>query len=265
MVSGSVPASPQERWRYIFRVLQSDATVSTARLCREMAVSGETVRRDLKVLEGRGLLKRVYGGAIAPNSARTSEPPYPQRAGINAEAKLLIGEKAARLVTGEGSVFLDVGTTTAAVAQALAAGYRGVVTTASLLVANAFSDAADARLIVVPGQLRPGERSLTGTSTHDFLRRMHFDVALLSCGGVDASTGATDFNFEDVEIKRTVAANSRRTYVLADSTKFGVVGSFEIGTWHDLTGLIADRVPPDGIAAAARRAGSELVVASPRE
>ena len=42
-----------------------------------MAVSGETVRRDLKVLEGRGLLKRVYGGAIAPNSARTSEPPYP--------------------------------------------------------------------------------------------------------------------------------------------------------------------------------------------
>lgn len=94
---------------------------------------------------------------------------------------------------------------------------------------------------------------------------MHFDVALLSCGGVDASTGATDFNFEDVEIKRTVAANSRRTYVLADSTKFGVVGSFEIGTWHDLTGLIADRVPPDGIAAAARRAGSELVVASPRE
>lgn len=83
MVSGSVPASPQERWRYILRVLQSDATVSTARLCREMAVSGETVRRDLKVLEGRGLLRRVYGGAIAPNSARTSEPPYPQRAGIN--------------------------------------------------------------------------------------------------------------------------------------------------------------------------------------
>ena len=57
----------------------------------------------------------------------------------------------------------------------------------------------------------------------------------------------------------------RRTYVLADSTKFGVVGSFEVGTWHDLTGLIADRVPPDGIAAAARRAGSELVVASPRK
>ena len=260
-MSSRIGLTRAERQRYVLRLLRSDATVLTTRLCQDLSVSGETVRRDLKALEERGLLRRVYGGAMAPNAARSSEPPSRQRESTGADAKNEIGAAVAELVREHRSLYLDVGTTVAAVARALAGSYAGMVTTASLLVADALADSPRIDLIVAPGRLRHGEYALTGTATHEFLRRMHFDVAILSCGGIDASTGATDFTFDDIDIKRTVAASSQAAYVVADSAKFGVVGSYTIGSWHDLTGLVTNIRPPEGISTAIARACGRMVVA----
>src|SRR5699024_4518282 len=91
-----------------------------------------------------------------------------------------------------------------------------------------------------------------------FIEGIHCDVALLSCGGVDATAGTTDFDFDDVEIKRTVARNSERSYVLADSSKHGVVGTYTMGDWFDVNGLVTDQAPPRGLTAAVRAAGGRV-------
>lgn len=249
---------PTDRQAYILRRLDADGTVSTIDLSRALHVSGETIRRDFVTLAASGLLRRVYGGAVAPHAKRASEPPYVQRTSINAEAKHRIGELAAVLAGPRQSVFIDVGTTTMAVAAALPQGFDGTVVTHSLLVANTLADHEATEVLLAPGRLRRGEWSLTGTVTFEFLSRLRFDLAFLSCGGID-STGATDFTLDDVEIKRSVAAHSDRAFVLADSSKHHVVCTHEVVGWHDIAGLITNTEPPEGIVAGIRQAGGEIV------
>lgn len=255
----------QERHRFIARAIQSKASVSTIDLARSLRVSTETIRRDLVALEGNGILRRVYGGAVGPNRLRSSEPSFAERTTINADAKLVIGRVAAQCLSPGQTVFLDVGTTAQAVAKALAPSFRGTVVSHSLLVALELAKWPQADLVLAPGRLRRGEWSLSGTATHEFIRAMHFDVALLSCGGVDASDGATDFDFDDVEIKRTVAHHAKHVFVLADSSKHGVVGSYAFGGWYDVHGIITERPPPEGLSTAIRAAGGRIRLPVPPE
>lgn len=247
------------RRQYIERVLRSEASVNTLELARTLHVSQETIRRDLIHLEREGKLRRVYGGAVTPTRQQSSEPPFAQRATENTEEKRVIGELCARLVRDCRTIFVDVGTTAQAAAKVLAPVFKGTVVSHSLLVAVEMANNCDAELILAPGRLRRGEWSLSGTATHNFIRSMHFDVALLSCGGVDGAAGATDFDFEDVEIKRTVASNSERCYILADASKHGVVGSYDIGDWYDIRGLVTGAEPPQGLASRVRAAGAVIV------
>ncbi|MGC5617579.1 DeoR/GlpR family DNA-binding transcription regulator [Georgenia sp. Z1491] len=249
----------QQRYRHILRALRSQASVSTLELSRALRVSVETVRRDLVHLEREGLLRRVYGGAVTVTRQRSSEPSFDQRSAIREEEKRVVGELVRGLVRPGQSLFLDVGTTAQAVAAALAPSFEGTIVTHSLLVANEIARGTGAELVLAPGRLRRGEWSLSGTATHTFIRQMHFDLALISCGGVDAAAGPTDFDFDDVEVKRTVARNSERSYILADSSKHGVVGRYAIGEWFDVNGLVTDQPPPDGLAAAMRAGGGEVV------
>lgn len=247
-----------ERQGYIARRVETESSVSTIELARALHVSPETIRRDLIALEERGVLLRVYGGAVAPSRQRSSEPPYLQRMSLAADAKQRIGEVAAGLASAGEAVFIDVGTTAHQVARALAGSFRGTVVTHSVLAATELIQAPSIELLMAPGRLRRGEWSLTGTSTNAFLGRIHFDVAFLSCGGVDASAGPTDFDLDDVEVKRTVARNSRRALILADSTKYGAVGRYTIGDWHDVHGLVTDSPPPASLAGAIRAAGGSV-------
>ncbi|MDI9629742.1 MAG: DeoR/GlpR family DNA-binding transcription regulator [Acidobacteriota bacterium] len=248
----------QQRHSYIARAIQSGAQVQTIELARALHVSQETIRRDLMRLEEQGVLRRVYGGAIAPTRQRSSEPPLAQRSGINAAAKLAIGDIATRLVKPGQMIFVDVGTTAQAVARALAPVFKGTIVSHSLLVALEAAQDRQADLILAPGRLRLGEWSLSGSATHKFIQTMYFDVAFLSCGGVDASAGPTDFDLDDVEIKRTVARNSKQSFVLADSSKHGVVGRYSLGDWYDFGGLIADALPPDGLTRAITVVGGAI-------
>ena len=245
----------EERRRYILKELESEASVSTIELARALHVSQETIRRDLVQMENAGSLRRVYGGAVTLSRQRTSEPPFAQRTAVNADAKRVVGELAAGLVEPGQAVFVDVGTTAQAAARILARSFRGSIVSHSLLVALEVAQGPEADLILAPGRMRRGEWSLTGTATHRFIQAMRFDIALLSCGGVDATAGSTDFDFDDIEVKRTVARNSARSYILADSTKHGVAGRYVIGDWYDVNGLITDRPPPHGLATSVRAAG----------
>lgn len=251
-------ALASDRQRYILQKIAAEGSVITLDLSRALLVSSETIRRDLIALEKRALVKRVYGGAVAPTAPRGSEPPFRQRLDANAAAKQHIGNLAAQLAEASQSIFLDVGTTASSVAQALAVRSKATVATHSLLVAQALAEAPHSETLLAPGRLRPGEWSVTGSTTLDFLSHMHFDIAFLSCGGVDGANGATDFNLDDVSIKQAVARNSKQAFILADATKHLVVGTYDVANWFDLSGLITDQKPPEGLVTAIRSSGGVI-------
>src|SRR5699024_10506337 len=139
------------------------------------------------------------------------------RRGQAADEKRQIATKAATLLEQSRTIFLDIGTTALAVAGALADSFEGTVITPSMRAAYTLSDTARIEVIVPGGKLRGGDMSLAGPATRSFLADVYPDIAFLGTGGVDIETGITDFELDEIDIKRTVVANSDRVYALTDS------------------------------------------------
>lgn len=204
------------------RLLGEHGFVAVAEASARLGVSEVTVRSDLAALAARGVARRVHGGAVAAESVR--EAPVEATAVRDAGLKRAIGVAAAALVRSGSSVMLDVGSTTQAVATALAARVELrdlVVITNGLSIALAL-EAAIPRftVIVTGGSLRPLQHSLVDSIAADTLRGLHADLAILGCTGV-ADGRVTNVNLPEAAVKRAMVAASSSRVLVADASKFG--------------------------------------------
>lgn len=251
---------PVERHDAIVSAVNAAPAVSTDELMRRLGVSAETIRRDLALLEGRGVLRRVHGGA-ARVDRRTEEPSYSDRAMINHVAKAQMARLAAGLLENGQTVVIDIGTSAVAVARAVPGGFRGTVVTPSLPVALELADRPGIELLVAGGRLRPGDLACANAYTKAMFTDVYADIAFLGSGGVEAEAGLTDFHLDEIDIRRTIIANSARSYILADSTKLGRIATYRVCALDAVTGLITDGDGPPAIAAAISQAGGVVLSA----
>ncbi|MGY1811459.1 DeoR/GlpR family DNA-binding transcription regulator [Blastococcus sp. SYSU D00820] len=210
-----------DRLDVTLRLVRNAGRVTLADLAARLGVSEMTVRRDLDALQQRGLVERVRGGAVAvaePESAAG----FAARADWQAGLKDRIGRAAADLVEPGSTVLLDAGTTTVHVARHLAGRAPLTVAALSLPGAAALADVPGIRLLVVGGESRPGEQSLSGPLTAAVLSQLSFDVFVMSIGAVDAAAGWSEFTLEDAAVKQAGLARARSTLVVADASKLGV-------------------------------------------
>lgn len=209
----------EERHQTIINLLESESSVRVADLRDRFDVSEMTIRRDLYMLERKGLLRRVHGGAVNTRG-RSYEPPYLSRAALNREAKERIGQAAANLVQDGDSITLDVGTTTLEMAHHLQSKNNLTLVTPSLHIAYTLSQHPNIRLILTGGILRPGELSLVGNMSERTFDDFFVDKLFLGIGGIDISAGLTEFNLEDALVKKAMVNSAKEIVVLADSSKF---------------------------------------------
>jgi DeoR family transcriptional regulator of aga operon len=204
------------------RLLGEQGFVAVAEASARLGVSEVTVRADLTVLVSRGIARRVHGGAVAAESVR--EAPVEATAARDAGLKRAIGVAAAELVTSGSSVMLDVGSTTQAVATALAARTDlsdVVVITNGLSIALTLEAAVPRfTVIVTGGSLRPLQHSLVDSIALDTLRGLHADLAILGCTGIAAGR-VTNVNLPEAAVKRAMIAASSSRVLVADTSKFG--------------------------------------------
>lgn len=251
-----------ERHRRIVYKLHGTGVVSTEDLAQSLSVSHETIRRDLAVLEKRGLLSRVHGGATSPLPLPPGEePPFAERANVASEAKERIGQAAASLLEPGQFIVLDVGTTALSVARAIPSDFRGTVATNSLLVAIELSNHPNVVVHVAGGRLRGGDMALSNSNAQNFFRDLHPDIAFLGSGGIDAAAGLTDYYLEEAAARKVIIQNSAISYVLADSSKFGRVARHRVAGLQELTGLITDSEPPATIREALEKSGGVTIIA----
>jgi len=211
-----------DRLNAVLDLLSANGRVEVAELAQRFGVSEMTVRRDLEELERQDRCRRVHGGAI-PGTSRSYEPPFGLREQRQTEAKTAIAAGVVDLLGVDETVFLDVGTTTLAVARELVGRSNLTVITPSLPVASLLADEAGLRVICLGGLARQGERSLVGSLTLEGVRQFYVDVVVLGVGGLDAEAGLTEFNVEDAAVKRAVLERGRRLIVAADGSKLGAV------------------------------------------
>ena len=251
----------RQRQELILDAVRATGGVRVSELVERLGVSDMTVRRDIDELARRGLVARVHGGATAAGSS-VEEPGFAAKSGLHTGAKRAIAAAAAALVEPGASVALSAGTTTHAVASVLLGVPRLTVVTNSLRVAEVLHAAPrDDLTVVLTGGERTPSDALVGPVTVAALRGLHVDWLLMGVHGMDADAGFTTPNLVEAETNRALVASARQVAVVADNSKWGVVGLSTIATLDEVDVVVSDA----GLAPEARevleRSCGQLVLA----
>ena len=191
----------------ILQAVEAAGTLTTDELAQRLRVSGETIRRDLLLLDRERLVRRVHGGAMATPQMRREEPPYSVRAADSA-AKHRIGQLAASLVNPGRTVVFDVGTTVLAAARALPANFSGVAVTCSLVAAAELAP-PEVQVLIAGGHVRPGDLAVSNAHTVAFFEEIHADVVFLGLGCVSSDEGLTDFYVDEIATRQSSSPTPR--------------------------------------------------------
>ncbi len=209
-----------ERRASLTTMLSRDGRVSVIDAAEELGVSGETIRRDLAVLERHGHARRVHGGAVARATVEAAELALADRESRRSPEKLRIAAAAAEhLPPAGGSVVLDAGTSTAALLEHLPADRELSVITHGTVIAAMLSRLPQIDLLVVGGRVRATTAAAVGAVTVGTYEQLRADVAFIGANGVSIERGFTTPDFDEAAVKRAAARAARHSIVLADSSK----------------------------------------------
>jgi DeoR family fructose operon transcriptional repressor len=248
----------EARWRKVRTLLRERGILRVEELAAELDVSAATIRRDLAALEAAGGLRRIHGGAIAPDG-RDEEPLFDDKTAMSAAEKGRIAEAALRLIRPRDIVYLDGGSTILALARLLIHHTQITVVTNSLRVAQVFSSGGP-RMILTGGECRLISQTFVGPLTRSILGQLHLDIAFMGTIGVSAETGMTTTDPAEAYTKEQAMARAARVVLLADSSKFGKTSFVRFGALSALSTLISDKRMPAAQRKAFQRAGVETVL-----
>lgn len=229
-----------ERQETILEILNKNRAVKVSKLTKLFDVSIETVRRDLELLEKKGQLKRVYGGAVL-ETVNGSE-----LTGIDRKTKYIDEKKelalfATRYVKEGQSIALDVSTTNLEFARALKKVIKRLtVITNSLEIAAELSEMDKYTVILTGGVMRNEELCIVGDLAEEFITKFHIDTAFMSMSGISLNCGFTDYGMGEVEVKKKMMEVAQQNVVLIDSSKFDVISLLKVCSLDKVDMVITD-------------------------
>ncbi|GIN92168.1 DeoR family transcriptional regulator [Siminovitchia terrae] len=217
---------PEERKNEILKELKKTGKVKVGKLVDQFQVSEETIRRDLMILEEKGLLKRVYGGAIRA-VYQSDEPPFVQRTTVNQEAKVKVGKKAVELISDGDVLAIDVGTTMLELAKQIEKKKEITIITNSLPVSSVLTESLNqnmftGQVLLLGGQIDPKHQSISGSLTEQMLNQFNIKKAFISAGGFSIQNGVSNYHLHETLVSRKMVEVSKQVILLTDSTKIGV-------------------------------------------
>lgn len=247
------------REREILDLLDDSGSARVQDLAQRLAVTEETIRRNVKRLEAQGLVTKVHGGVHLKDWG--PEPSFAQRFVQNPTAKRLIARHLAGMIGNGASLILDIGTTTAHVAEALRHHRDLLVVTNSLAVAQALAARNGNRVFMAGGELRSHDGGAFGAEALAFVRQFQVRHAVLSAAAINARAGFMLQDLREAELSRAIIEQAEEVIIAADATKFGRTAPIRIADPSVVSRLVTDAPPPPDLASALALAGVDVVVA----
>lgn len=254
---------PSQRYEEIGRLLDHSGEMAVEEFAERLGVSRETIRRDLSRLDAMGKLRKFHGGARSvarSGAAIEKEGPFAHRMAENAEAKIRIGKAASRLFARDDSLFIDTGSTTIAMAQALAKLQGLVVITNSPRIAATVADNGSHKVFLIGGAYGADAGESLGALALEQIAKFRARHVVLTIGAID-ETSIMDFDVQEAEIAKAMIERAERITVLADHSKFDRRAVFEVASLSEVDTLVTDVRPPAAMVDALTAAGVELIVA----
>ena len=264
-----------ERFEKIIDMLRQQPSVRVTDLVPILDASESTIRRDIAELDKEGRLRKVFGGAVALEGQRAGNGTNGTAGGdaarkvnvqhrdIDAKAKIRVDEKtkvavrAAALIEEGDLVYIDAGTTTGSMIE-------HIDCYSATYVTNGVRHAIDLaergfRTYLLSGLIKASTEAIIGYDAVDSLKKYHFDKCFIGTDGIDQENGLTTLDIEESMVKTEVIRRSGRVYVLADSSKFGLVAKIKFASLEAGT-IITDQLPNQGF-----RSQTEIIDLSDEE
>ncbi len=255
---GTIGKAEQRQHRILYLVAEHSQEFVND-LADGLGVSKETIRRDLFQLEGQGLLRKVHGGAVRAQTAAKAN--FDTRLSEQAHEKQIIAEQAAALFQQGDSLMLFSGTTTMALANALARRGGLTVVTNSVDVATIlWAGPKRNKVFLLGGEYDGDDFETIGLLTVEQIASYHVDHAILTVGGIHAETGLTNYEVETAPLARATIRQATSTTVLADSHKMGRTALAKICGLAMIDRIVTDKEPPAEIRDAIEAANVDLIV-----
>src|SRR5918994_3245679 len=247
-----------ERQQEILRRARLAGRVDVVTLAEVLAVTTETIRRDLTVLERAGVVRRVHGGAI-PVERLGFEPAVAARDVVMTAEKDRIAKAAVAELPEDGAVIIDAGTTTGRLAEAIPADRELTVVVNSPPLATVLAARTNLTVIMLGGRVRGRTLATVDDGALRPLSRLNVDVAFIGTNGCSPTRGLTTPDPAEAAVKRAMVEAARRTVLLADHTKVGDVHFAAFAALSDIDVVITDTGLDDRMVAQLRAAGPEVV------
>jgi DeoR family fructose operon transcriptional repressor len=228
-----------ERQEEILALIRQEKRVSVTSLADHFAVVGETIRRDLAELENRGLIRRVHGGAI-PLERVTFEPPIEARHDLMRPEKERIALAALAELPGEGSAFIEAGSTTSFLAKVLPADCSLTIVTNGGYIASSLARQPNLTVLSVGGRVRSRSLACVDDWALETLSKLRVTVAFLGTNGISVENGLTTPDPAEAAVKRAMLSIAQYTVLLADHSKVGIASLLRYGELDQIDTLITD-------------------------
>jgi len=242
------------------KALGLSGSCAVSALAEELAVSDETIRRDIKTMASKGLVERVHGGAVLPDLFREAD--FQKRLNHNAAAKQAIARCVAAQVRNGESVMLDTGSTTAYVARALTDHSDLLVVTNCADIARTLASRNRNQVYLAGGEFRADDGAVLGAAAIRFINQFQVHTAILSMAATNPDVGLMDFHLREAEFSQAVIAQARRVIVAADASKFTIQAPVKVCEFAAIDTLVTNRMPPDPAAKHLADAGVTVLFAS---
>lgn len=229
----------EERQVFILGLARREGRVDAGMLAEQLNVSAETIRRDLTALERQGVLRRTHGGAI-PIQRLGFDPVLVTRASTMVEEKTRIGSAAVNYLPAEGSILIDGGSTTAALAGSIPEDRSLTVLTGALPTAVSLAGKANLTVLMPGGALRPRSMCLVGPWAARDLGEVCVDTAFIGTNGLSLERGLTTSDQSEAVTKQAMIKAARRVVLLCDHSKIGADDFFRFASLSEVDVLITD-------------------------
>jgi DeoR/GlpR family transcriptional regulator of sugar metabolism len=248
----------RQRKDYLLKVLQTQGQIVASDVSRELGLSEDTIRRDLRELAAAGQLQRVHGGALPASPAVVD---FAGRQQIASDAKVAIGRAAAKMLRRGQVAILDGGTTTLQIARHLPHDLQATVVTHSPTIAVALVDHPAIEVILLGGRLFKHSVVTVGAAAVEAVARISADLYLKGVTGIHVKAGLSTGDLEESHMKRALLASAAETYGLASAEKIGAASPYVICPLTDIDGIVAAPGIPKKTLADYRKRGLSVIQA----
>jgi len=229
----------EERKNTILDILHEKEYVSADMLSKILYVSLPTIRRDLAELNGAGLIKRCHGGAASLSAEKTGMP-IEYRINFSQKEKMVVAEKASKLVKKGDVIFMDPSSTVYDMIPFIKDTENLTVITNSLRVISSLSDRTNIRLYSTGGSFIKSSMAFTGKRAEDFINDFNIDIFFFSSAAINKKGIITDYSEHETQLRRVVMKHSKKNVFLCTGDKFGKDCTYNVCHLEDADEVICD-------------------------